>query len=456
MNIELKDNFLILDIGCGKGNLDQILSEKSKLICIDIKKFDDWNKIKNCNLDFLIADASNLPFRNNIYDVVIEKDALHHVLHYNDALKEMSRVTKKTGVIVLIEPNRYHVLNYIHLTLLRGHKHFSKDKFRNLVGGYFENYKIISFEAHVYPLRNIFLLNIIQKFENILEIIPVLKNYLSYNMIFIKNRFNSSANININNQYNFQKKYFDNEYKNYKKYHLENWRLSYLRRICAMLDMNGENSSYYLDIGIGGSGYTVIEAAQRGCVSVGIDISLQGVKKAKNFAEQILNNDEVCHFIVGSAEYLPFKKKVFSKISSIAVLEHLPNDCKAIEDMARVSKIQAKIVIIVPNAYKRILPIFWLPYYLHDKKIGHLRHYSEEQLGIKFKNHGFDIKNIFYSGHLVKIIQIVLSRFIPEINKPDSSLWWNLEKIDLKQKDAKNGLQLCMVFEKLRETTYSK
>jgi|GEM_PF-511573 len=448
LGIEQKENYLILDIGCGKGNLGQILSEKSRVIGIDIEKNDNWNKIKNNNLDFLIADAANLPFRNNIYNIVFEKDALHHVSHYHEALKEMSRVTKKMGDIVLIEPNRYHLLNYIHLTLFKGHEHFSRIKFGNLVCDCFRNFKIISFEAHVYPLENIFLLNIIRKFENLLEIIPIVKNNLSYNVIIIKNEFNYS-NVTTNNQYKNQKNYFDAEYRNYKKYYLENWRISYLRRICSLLDMNGKNQSYYLDIGMGGSGYTIIETARKGCISVGVDISLQGVKRAKIFSEQILRNNEVYHFIVCSAEYLPFKEKVFSKISSIAVLEHLPNDNKAIEDISRVSKNRGKIFIVVPNAYKRILPIFWLPYYIHDKRIGHLRHYSEEQLGLKFKNNGFDIKNISYSGHLIKVIQIVLSGLIPAINRPDSSFWWILEEIDLKQKNSRNGLQLCMVFEKI-------
>jgi ubiquinone/menaquinone biosynthesis C-methylase UbiE len=67
-------------------------------------------------------------------------------------------------------------------------------------------------------------------------------------------------------------------------------------------------------------------------------------------------------------------------VSSIAVLEHLIDDNRAIAEISRVIKDRGKLFITVSNAYKRILPLFWLISYFHDKRVGHLRHYSEKEL----------------------------------------------------------------------------
>jgi len=246
------------------------------------------------------------------------------------------------------------------------------------------------------------------------------------------------------NQISHQKRYFDIEYNSYNEYHLENWRKSYINRIFSELDILPKNNKedIYLDIGVGGSGYTIIEAAKRGIMAIGCDLSMEGILKAKKFSmkEKVDHNT---FFVVCSADLLPFKNSKISKVSSIAVLEHIHDDIKAIKEIYRVSKNNAKIFINVPNTYKRIFPFLWLPYYLHDKRIGHLRHYSEEELLEKFIAQGFKVKKIMYSGHLIKLVQIVLSKFIGS-----DKLWWKLENMDLKKKNDRWGLQLNAVFEK--------
>ena len=42
----------------------------------------------------------------------------------------------------------------------------------------------------------------------------------------------------------------------------------------------------YLDVGVGGSGATVIEASRRGVVAVGCDLSIEGVSAAARAAQQ--------------------------------------------------------------------------------------------------------------------------------------------------------------------------
>jgi ubiquinone/menaquinone biosynthesis C-methylase UbiE len=246
----------------------------------------------------------------------------------------------------------------------------------------------------------------------------------------------------------YLRQYFDREFKDYDNYKLENWRLSYLQRIFCALNVGNDPKDLYLDIGVGGSGYTVIETTRKGCKSVGVDISLEGVKKARRSATlELGERSNLCNFVVGLAENLPFRDGTFTKISSIAVLEHVPDDKQAIAEIARVIKPSGEVFITVPNAYRRILPVFWLPYYVWDKKIGHLRHYKAENLVTEFSHSGFLPSKVSYSGHLIKVLQNLLSWIFPSFGKVGSRLWWKLEEMDLKSKSPR-GLQLTLLMRK--------
>ena len=242
-----------------------------------------------------------------------------------------------------------------------------------------------------------------------------------------------------------QREYFDSQFKNYSIYRLENWRRSYIKRILASLKL--QPTDIYLDLGCGGSGYLVIESARRGCCSIGVDISIKGIKKANYFAKSELGEKGCYHFIVANAEQLPIKDCIISKASAIALLEHLENDDLTIEEISRILVNSGYIFTTVPNSFKKMLPLFWLPYYVHDKRIGHLRHYTAEKLKRKFESHGLFTVNEHYSGHLIKIIQYLLNLIYP--NFESSKLWWKLENTDLSN-NSKSGSNLHMVFKNVR------
>ena len=225
--------------------------------------------------------------------------------------------------------------------------------------------------------------------------------------------------------------YFNTQFENLSEYKLENWRKSYLDRIFKSLDLDSNVNNRFLDIGVGGSGYTTIEAARQKTYSFGIDLSFPGIMKAHFFSKSTLSNDTYCNFLVCLAEKLPFKSRTFNKICSIAVLSHVFDDVQMIAEISRVTKTGGKVFIQVPNSFKRIFPLFWLPYYLHDKKIGQLRHYTIENLSNKFEKNGFLLIDEIYTGHLVKVKQFFLTKCFPWLEENNSQVWWNLEKQDL-------------------------
>lgn len=244
----------------------------------------------------------------------------------------------------------------------------------------------------------------------------------------------------LNFQEQNQKKYFNFHYKKFKnEYKLENWQESMLQRVFVE-----ENVKTYLDIGCGATGYTVIEAAKRkNWLAFGTDISLIAVIKARNLAKKMgVANRTV--FVVCSAEHLPFRKKIFDYVSLISSLEHIKNDVMVTKKIYQILKPAGLVFVCVPNTYKKILS-FLLPIYrIIDYKVGHLRHYSIDELTkIMEKGGHFRLEKFFYNGHLIKLIQLLLEKFRLINNK----LWWAMENIDINNNTR--GLQLNAFYRKI-------
>lgn len=87
----------ILNVGAGNTNLTQtLLGSSVKCVTnIDSQEFP--------NLD-QVADATDLPFGNNEFDVIIFLRVLHHIENFRPALDEALRCTKPGGFILISEP----------------------------------------------------------------------------------------------------------------------------------------------------------------------------------------------------------------------------------------------------------------------------------------------------------------------------------------------------------------
>lgn len=212
-----------------------------------------------------------------------------------------------------------------------------------------------------------------------------------------------------NPQYEKQKKYFDEAYRNVQ---METWQETYNERIFKLFNSSldkRKKECFFLDIGAGGSGYTVIEAAKRGLESVGCDLSLVGIKKAKYLAKKN-NVDKKTFWVVCNAEELPFYNNTFTYICANAILEHLPNERKALKEIDRIATDKADAFITTPLMYRYIWPFLIPLNFIHDKMIGHLRRYDEKIFERKLKMISrFRIIKIYYTGHLVKTLLFIIS-----------------------------------------------
>jgi len=96
----------ILDVGCGKGFMMHDIKESINGITIkgiDISDYAIENCIESVNKDVLVANAKDLPFDDNSFDIVISINTIHNLNRDEcaQALKEIERVKKIDSFITV-------------------------------------------------------------------------------------------------------------------------------------------------------------------------------------------------------------------------------------------------------------------------------------------------------------------------------------------------------------------
>ena len=95
----------VLDIGCSSAVLTAKVAKalpKSKVTGLDsYKKAIDFAKVKYPHIEFVVADAHKLPFKDKAFDLVICTETLEHLIDPKQALREMKRVLKKNGQAII-------------------------------------------------------------------------------------------------------------------------------------------------------------------------------------------------------------------------------------------------------------------------------------------------------------------------------------------------------------------
>jgi SAM-dependent methyltransferase len=247
----------------------------------------------------------------------------------------------------------------------------------------------------------------------------------------------------------FQLRYFENEFAAYEEYVLENWRLSYIERIFGSTGAL-EGRAPYLDVGVGGSGATVIEAARRGVTSIGCDLSPSGLLAARRFARQE-GVEGRASFVACTAEALPLPDASVGSASAVAVLEHLDDDRSAVLELARVVRPGGRVWFTVPHAFRYIPPPIWPLYWWHDRRIGHKRHYDEAGLTRLCRAVGLEHVSTHFSAHPLKLLQVAAELVFPQLRRERSRVWWALEQRDRRAADrALGAMNLSAVFRRVR------
>ena len=143
----------ILEVGCGEGaNIINLISMGAQATFTGVdflpEKVAFCSNLKISNAEFQTADARNLPFDDSLYDLVFARDLLHHVNEDRDkVLKELLRVTKPKGKVIIIEGNVEKFTNWVFASIYnheKGMKDSNKKKMLSLLKPY--DYSLISAE----------------------------------------------------------------------------------------------------------------------------------------------------------------------------------------------------------------------------------------------------------------------------------------------------------------------
>ena len=110
--LDLHDGDKVLDVGCGDGFYLHLLANlpiKLQLTGVDFDKpgLDSAkNNLKGKKVSIIQADLmKKLPFRSNTFDKIIMTEVAEHLPNDLKGLKEVYRVLKKKGIVLITVPN---------------------------------------------------------------------------------------------------------------------------------------------------------------------------------------------------------------------------------------------------------------------------------------------------------------------------------------------------------------
>lgn len=99
-----QENLKILNVGCGPGRSSQYLSSFGEVTSIEYDKDCCEFASERTGLQIINGSITELPFQDEMFDLVCAFDVIEHVEDDQLAVSEMIRVAKKEGVIFITVP----------------------------------------------------------------------------------------------------------------------------------------------------------------------------------------------------------------------------------------------------------------------------------------------------------------------------------------------------------------
>ena len=157
-----------------------------------------------------------------------------------------------------------------------------------------------------------------------------------------------------------------------------------------------EPSMMVLDLGAG-FGRHAFETARRGGDVVAVDLSAKELLATSATFAVMANDNEITvdqsvSAIQGNALSLPFKSESFDRVIASEMLEHVPDDVGAMNELHRVLKPGGILAATVPAAVPEQI-CWWLndQYHAPASPGGHVRIYGRPELDTKLTESGFDV-----------------------------------------------------------------
>jgi len=100
---DLSGNYL--DIGSGTGELIDLVKSKFDVKCFAVDYTNSLIANKDQKVDIVDLNECKLPYEDNFFDAITFTEVIEHLEDHRKILKEINRVLKKDGVLVVTTPN---------------------------------------------------------------------------------------------------------------------------------------------------------------------------------------------------------------------------------------------------------------------------------------------------------------------------------------------------------------
>ncbi len=109
-----------LDVGCGTGLFSQAAYEKkANVTSLDVGPKLLKQVAKKCKSKLVVGSVTNLPFKDNSFDIVIATEIIEHTSDPKKAVAELCRVVKPKGTLIITMPNKVWKFSLFLADLLR-------------------------------------------------------------------------------------------------------------------------------------------------------------------------------------------------------------------------------------------------------------------------------------------------------------------------------------------------
>lgn len=336
------------------------------------------------------ADATHLPFRDGFASLVFVKDTLHHTHKPEVVLQEIRRVVRPNGHIVILEPNRYNPISFVHLTLLGGHAHFSNTHFRRMITEILPSLSFHMFSTHVYPsLGSPVFQRFFRAVERAIGYLPGHRTFHSYNLA-IGRATGSQIGSPTPPERNLRVRY-GNILRPSEGEQLphSDWD--------AVQEVFGSSFRQdHLVLDVGHRDGTKARALNKtGARVVGLDLTIKDLSLARLEGGQV---------VAGDGMRMPFRNDCFDGVLCLHMLEHVLEGEKLLAESHRVLRPGGKLIVVTPNE-KRIASSLGQVKRIANSSIryplnpDHIQEYDQEMIHDLFARSSFthfDFRPLFF------------------------------------------------------------